>query len=178
MKIITPMFSFTRKVLFYLLLITAFDSAGVVIAAQNNKMINVEGKDISIQFDGRLNSRVISRLHGQEKILGDFRPSEYVRANGVDIKKFKLEKYICSDFEDTIGAGKKYEIISSAQKLSKVLTIKSYNNFPTMLFMQVRYANVSDSVLTIDSWTNNDYQFSSIPRNDSTPLFWAYLPGS
>ena len=172
------MFSFKLKVLVYLFLITVVDSAEAMIVAQGNKMIKVEGKEISIEFDGRLNCRIISRLHGQDTILSDFKPSEYVRADGVEIKKFKFAKYTCSDFEDPIGAGKKYEIISSSPKLSKVLTIKSYHDFPSMLFTQVRYTNVGDSNLAIDSWTNNDYQFPSITRTDNKPLFWAYLPGS
>ncbi|MGA9405740.1 MAG: glycoside hydrolase family 36 protein, partial [Bacteroidota bacterium] len=119
-----------------------------------------------------------SYLNGQQKILGKFNPSEYVEADGRDIKNFKFEGYKCFDFEDTIGAGKKFEIRSSAPNLSKMLTIKSYNNFPTMLCTQVRYTNVGKSNLKITCWTNNDYQFSAVPRNDTTPLFWAYLPGS
>lgn len=170
------MLSFNLKILFCLLLtiILAYTN----VNAQSNRNINVSGNEISIEYDGNLYSRIISNINGQVKILGNFTPSEYVKADGIDVRKFKFTRFKCSDLEDKVGKGKKYEIISSSTKLSKVVTITSYDNFPAILFTQVIYTNTSNSNLNIDSWTNNNYQFSSISPSNNNSLFWAYLPGS
>ena len=83
-----------------------------------------------------------------------------------------------SDFDDSIGAGRKYEIVSSSKDVMKKVTIKCYNKFPAMLFMQVSYSNIGNSIICVESWTSNNYRFSSISRKDNKPLFWSYLPGS
>lgn len=113
------MFSSKSKILFNALFIVMLDLACAIVVAQNNKIIKVEGKEIRIEFDRHLYCRVVSYLNGQQKILGKFNPSEYVEADGRDIKNFKFEGYKCFDFEDTIGAGKKFEIRSSARIFQK-----------------------------------------------------------
>lgn len=172
------MISHKVKILFCASLITTFGWGNGVVASQKNTVIAAEGKEIRIEFDSRLYSRVVSRLHGREKILGAFSASEYLQVNGADIKDFALEQCASSDFRDSVGAGKEYVITSSAAHIVKVLTIKSYDNFPAMLLMRVKYTNAGSSKMSVDSWTNNAYQFSSAPRTDSAPSFWVYLPGS
>jgi alpha-galactosidase len=172
------MVSFNLKITTYILLSILAGTVPSNIFAKNNKIIKADGKDISIEFDGLLRSRVISRINGHVKILGKFTRSEYLSANGHDIKEFKLRGFKCSDLEDSIGQGKQYEITSYSPKILKLLIIKSYNIFPSMLFVQVRYTNTSKSSINIDGWTNNDYKFTSVLSRDTKPLFWAYLPGS
>jgi hypothetical protein len=44
----------------------------------------VEGKNIRIEFDGTMHSRVVASLAGQERVVGDFAASEFIRVSGRD----------------------------------------------------------------------------------------------
>ncbi len=148
------------------------------IFAQTAGTFEINGQNISIEYNEDLYSRVISKINGDEKILGDFTPSEFINIDGIDIQKFKFKNIENSVLIDSIGKGKKYKIISFSKDLKKTVTIKSYDNFPAMLFMKVKYTNESGSILHIDSWTNNNYQFNSIAQKNEKESFWAYLPGT
>jgi hypothetical protein len=39
----------------------------------------VKGKNIRIEFDGNMHSRVVAVLAGQERVIGDFSPLEFIR---------------------------------------------------------------------------------------------------
>ena len=149
-----------------------------ILSAQTSSTIRVNGQNIILEFNKNLYSRVISCINGKEKVLGGFTPSEYIVVNGKEISKFTFNKLKHSDIKDSIGEGKKYEIISSSGNLQKVITIKSYNKFPAMLFMSVSYTNTSHASIKVDSWTNNSYKFNALNPKGHQPLFWAYLPGS
>lgn len=172
------MFSYKIITSLYLFLTIIIELTCTNVIARNNKIINASGKEISIEFDNRLYSRIISKINGREKILTGFTSSEFLSADGMDIKIFNQKGYKSSVFEDSIGQGKIYEITGSSAKLSKVIIIKSYNDFPAMLVMQVRYTNIGKSNLNINSWTNNNYEFPSVKPVENKALFWAYLPGS
>jgi alpha-galactosidase len=148
------------------------------IFAQSSDMFRVDGKMISIEFNNRLYSRVISKLNGEEKILGDFSHSEFPNIDGKEITDFELESHSVSDIQDSIGNGKCYKIKGVSGSLQKEMSIISYNEFPTMLFLKVKYTNIGNDVLIIDKWTNNNYMFKAAKRNDDKAPFWSYQPGS
>ena len=56
------MVSFNLKITIYILLSILAGTVPSNIFAKNNKIIKADGKEISIEFDGLLRSRVISRL--------------------------------------------------------------------------------------------------------------------
>jgi alpha-galactosidase len=149
-----------------------------VSVAEAQVAFRVDGGKISIEFDEHLNSRIFSRIGDNSIIMGDFTPSEFVKINGKDYKDFQLRDQSVVTWEDSIGKGKQFKIEASSVNLKKNITITSYNDFPTMLFLQVVYTNTGDTDLGVDSWTNNSYAINVVPRNDDKPLFWSYQPGS
>jgi alpha-galactosidase len=149
-----------------------------VSIAEAQVAFRVDGGKISIEFDEHLNSRIVSRIGDNSIIMGDFTPSEFVKINGKDYKDFQLRDQSVVTWEDSIGKGKQFKIEASSVNLKKNITITSYNDFPTMLFLQVVYTNTGDTDLGVDSWTNNSYAINVVPRNDDKPLFWSYQPGS
>ena len=51
----------------------------------------IDGKNIHIEFDGNMHSRVVAALGGQERVIGDFTPSEFIRVSGRDVTDFALQ---------------------------------------------------------------------------------------
>src|SRR5260370_8470580 len=57
--------------------------------------VRVAGKNIRVEFDETMHSRVIAVLGGQqERAVGDFTPSESIRVSGNEIRDFSFEKQI------------------------------------------------------------------------------------
>jgi len=148
------------------------------IYSQNSDFLKINGNEICIEFDNQLYSRVISKINNHNTILSDFRPSEFVEVDGIIINNFKMESYSTSPISDEIGKGKQYKIIALSNILKKIIIITSYNDFPTMLFFQVIYENISDGDLEVESWTNNNYAIDVMEVVNDSPSFWSYLPGS
>ena len=46
----------------------------------------VDGKEIRIDFNQSLHSRVVARLDGKEIVIGAFAPSEYITVAGNEVK--------------------------------------------------------------------------------------------
>ena len=148
------------------------------ILSQNKKNVIVEGGKIKIEFDGNLHSRVISDLDGNDIVLGEFTPSEFIQVEGKDIEDFLLANFKTNAYEDKIGKGIQYKIEGVAKDIQKKIVITSYTDFPTMLFYTVTYTNLGKKDLTISSWTNNHYEISTNQNIMNKPVFWSYLPGS
>lgn len=165
-----------KKKIYFSFLLLLINSASIL--SQSSSTFKVEGDKINIEFNDYLHSRVISKINNQYSVLGNFRASEFVEVDGKIIKDFKLDSFSNSLIEDEIGKGKQYNIIGSSKLLKKKILIKSYHEFPTMMFMQVMYENISSDDLIIDSWTNNNYEIKSMPMVGDTLAFWSYLPGS
>ncbi len=136
-----------------------------------------EGK-ISIEFDDHLNSRIISRIGGNDVVLGDFTPSEFIVIDGKKRQDFTLNNHSVEEWQDKIGKGKQLKITGTSGNLKKNITVTSYDDFPTMLFLQVVYTKNGNDSMEVQSWTNNNYAINAIPRKDDKPLFWSYEPGS
>lgn len=161
-----------NRILLTFLLITA----APLIMSQT---ISVDGGKIKIEFNNNLYSRVISNLDGNNIILGEFSPSEYIQVNGKDITDFQAGDFKKEPYSDKIGDGTQYIIYGISGDIQKKIVIVSYNNFPSMLFYNVSYTNKGKTDLSIGSWTNNHYLISALQnKNIEQSPFWSYQPGS
>jgi alpha-galactosidase len=143
--------------LLFILLISCFQSSGC------EKGIIIEGEEITIEFNQDLHSRVISKIDGENIILGDFGPSEYINAGGYTMAKFLYKSQKTAGVDDQIGKGTLYTLIGESELLLKTIKAIAYENFPKMILYLVTYKNLSDELLQIESWTNNRYLISSDP---------------
>lgn len=140
--------------------------------------IIVKGGQIDLEFDMLLNSRVVSKLDGNKVALGVFNPSESIRIDGETYQDFKFDKKSVSLLKDDIGKGKIYQLSGQSEALKKELTISSYRDFPSMLFLEVTYTNIGEKELMVDGWTNNCYSIKSAGGSGAQPAFWSFQPGS
>jgi alpha-galactosidase len=122
-----------------------------------NPVVQVDGKNIRIEFNNQLHSRVIAKFNNRNNILGDFSASEFVTVAGKDVKDFSFKTQKSEQVTDQIGTGKLYQIVGEDSLLRKEISITIYDDFPAMAVFQVKYTNIGSSDLSIDQWTNNNY---------------------
>jgi alpha-galactosidase len=128
---------------------------------------SVEGKNIRIEFDKALHSRVVALFDGHEYVIGDFAPSETIQVAGVDTKDFTIDG----------RKGGSYHIIrGAAGPLRKEVAITVDPAFPRVAFFAVSYANTGATDLQITGWTNQHYEIAA--AGSGQPAFWSYQSGS
>ncbi len=137
----------------------------------------VQGKNIRIEFDGAMHSRVVALLGRQERIVGEFTPSESIRVSGGEIKDFTLQKQTREPIRDRLGAGFRTVITGTASSLKKTVIVTVYDRFPSMAFFDVEYTNTGSADLPVNSWTNQHYSISA-SASAAQPAFWSFQSGS
>jgi alpha-galactosidase len=148
--------------LFILLSCTPYDS-----------VVRVEGKNIRIEFDENLHSRVTA-LFGKSIRLGEYMPSEYVAVGGNTIEDFQYVEHRSEVLTDEIGSGKRYTIVGQGLSLTKEITVSLYNEYPALAVYNVRYTNTGETALTVNSWTNNRYSINNTTPAEYGNSFWSY----
>jgi alpha-galactosidase len=135
----------------------------------------VTGKDIRVDFDGSMHSRVVALFGGEEKVTGDFAPSEFVRVDGRDVADFSLQGEQRETVRDRLGPGQRTTLTGTAPSLKKTIVATVYDAFPRMVFFDVSYTNTGSADLAVTGWTNQHY---SIKADAKRPAFWSYQSGS
>ncbi|HET7214228.1 MAG TPA: glycoside hydrolase family 36 protein [Terriglobia bacterium] len=136
----------------------------------------VDGRNIRIEFNENLHSRVIAKFGGREIAIGGFAPSETVTVAGKDVADFALQNVKRARANDVLGAGRRTTITGTAPSLEKTVAVTTYDNFPQTAVFEVEYTNTGNSALSIGGWTNQAYSVSS--GQGGAPAFWSYQSGS
>lgn len=146
------------------------------VAEKEGPSAVVEGQNLRIEFNNRLYSRIVATIGGQDKILGDYSPSETVSLDGKDITDFSFQDITQSAVSTGLGAGTQYKITGNHPPLQKTVSVTVYDDFPDMAVFDVLYTNTGDSPVTIEQWANNRY---SIDANWQTEVpFWSFQDAS
>ncbi len=128
---------------------------------------SVKGKNIRIEFDRSMHSRVVALFDGREEVIGDFSPAETIQVAGVDSKDFAMEGS---------KTGADHRIRGTAGPLRKEIVISIDPAFPRVAFFAVSYTNIGSTDLQITGWTNQHYEISA--AGSAQPAFWSYQSGS
>jgi alpha-galactosidase len=147
------------------------------VAAGAEAVMRVDSKNLVVEFDRRLHSRVLARFGGNQTALGPFVASETVRVNGRELRDFDLQETARRSGRDRLGAKREFVMSGSGQGVRKSVTAAVYELFPDMVFLEVSYTNAGAADLKLDGWSNHAYSFSAaVPPTD--PPFWSFQPGS
>ena len=138
---------------------------------------HVDGKNIRIEFNGAMHSRVVAVLGGKERVVGEFTPSGSIRVSGNEISDFSLQKQSREPIRDRLGAGFRTVLTGTASSLKKTVIVTVYDQFPRMAFFDVEYTNTGTSDLPVSGWTNQHYSITA-PASSTQPAFWSYQSGS
>ena len=137
----------------------------------------VDGKNIRVEFNAAMHSRVVAVLGGHERVVGDFAPSESIRVSGNGIADFSLQKQTREPVRDRLGAGFRTILTGTASSLKKTVIVTVYDQFPRMAFFDVEYTNTGTSDLPVNGWTNQHYSISA-SGSAAQPAFWSFQSGS
>ncbi len=138
----------------------------------------VKGKNITIQFDKKLGSRVLANFDGRTIQLGEYQQTEFLTVNGQDIQNFLMSGHSQQKLTAEEGAGKVVSLTGKAGDLEKKVEVTVYDEFPDMAIYRVVYANKGETVLHVDRWVNNRYSISAQPGTTGQPVFWSFQSGS
>jgi len=119
----------------------------------------------------------VAVLAGQERVIGDFTPSEFIRVSGRDVTDFSLQDQKRGLVRDQLGSGSRTILIGIAPLLRKAVTVTVYDAFPRTAIFEVSYTNTGNSDLSVSGWTNQHYSIGA-PASAAQPAFWSYQSGS
>src|ERR1035437_9222913 len=114
--------------------------------------VRVDGKNIRIEFNSAMHSRLVATPGGQERAVGDFMPSEFIRVSGNEINNFALQKQTHEPIHNRLGADFRPLITGTDSAVKKTVTVTVYDQFPRMAFFDVEYANTGTSDLPVNGW--------------------------
>ena len=137
-----------------------FMSCSFAVAAGNPQ---IQGAHLRIEFDGRLQSRVVARFDKTETVLGPFTASETLTTAGKVWTEFLLTSQKQAPIKDAFGVGERLTVKGKAGTLTKKVSVTVYDDFPAMAFFDVQYTNTGKTELAIRSWTNNAYTLDAQP---------------
>ena len=136
-----------------------------------------DGRNIRIEFNEMLHSRVVAKFEGREISIGDFAPSESLTIAGKEIQDFTLHEVNHESVQDAMCAGQRVTLTGAAPSLKKIVAVTTYAEFPQMAIFEVQYTNTGDSSLSVDGWTNQRHSISAGPGSGEL-AFWSYQSGS
>ena len=136
-----------------------------------------DGRNIRIEFNEKLHSRVVAKFEDREIAIGDFAPSESLTVAGKEIRDFTLHEVKRETVRDAMCAGQRVTLTGAAPSLKKIVAVTTCGEFPQMAIFEVQYTNAGDSSLSVDGWTNHRYSISA-GQGSGEPAFWSYQSGS
>ncbi len=146
-------------------------------AQRHAAQAQIEGKNVRVEFDAQMRSRIVARFGGKEIPLGPFGTSEALRTATGERNLFRLISQHTDHVKDNIGGGQRLTITGKAGDLTQTVAVTIYDDFPSMAVFDVSYANTGSADLSIKQWTNNHYVVKA-QANAAHPAFWSYQSGS
>jgi alpha-galactosidase len=145
-------------------------------AALAERGVTVDGAGIRLEFDARMQSRVVATFAG-ETPLGPLAESEkLLLASGAPLA-FTFEGRDEAAVSDALGEGHRVTLAGHAGRIGKRIEVTAYTNRPRWLFVRVRYTNEGDTPLETAGWTSHGYVLAPQP-GAGEPAFWSYQSAS
>ncbi|MDG5766276.1 alpha-galactosidase [Balneolales bacterium ANBcel1] len=154
------------------LFVLVFTVAALVGCSETGTV--VETSKLKIEIDRQMNTKISSRAGNVSTVLSDFRPTEYVTANGVDVTDFQVQNVQEEVIQDNVGEGSRLTITGKNGSLEKRLNISTYHAFPSVAVYEVSYINAGDSPLAISRWVNHHYKLKDTTPDTYEFPFWSY----
>jgi alpha-galactosidase len=147
-------------------------------ARQEKPELVIKGKNIEIEFNILMHSRINARFKSKKIRMCDFTPSEFILTSEGDIKDFIIQNIENKKIADSIGTGIMYIITGTDLLITKELFLTLYDDFPGIAIFQVQYTNNRNSDIILNRWTNNNYLINAESKSRNDPLFWSFQSGS
>ena len=151
--------------------------SGTILRPATPSSVKVESRNMRVEFNSSMHSRVTARFDGKETVLGQFGPSETITVDGTELTDFALKDSRQRSVRDDLGSGRQTELAGTSGPVQKTVLITVYDEFPQIAFSKVQYSNKGNTELRITGWTNNRYSIAAA-QGAGDPPFWSYQGGS
>jgi len=137
----------------------------------------ISNKNLKMEVNNYLQTKINSTFADAKPLMNSFSSSEYIETKYFTTKLFHLTKKEKNPIRDAAGNGEEYKFYGTdnSNKIEKILSIKTYKNFPDAAHISVQYINQGKKDLPVIKWVNSEYHV--IPSNDSTK-FWSFQGSS
>lgn len=131
----------------------------------------VGDKVLTIEFDGALNSRLVSGLSGQAVVLTEFAPSETLTLKGGRVvDRFYFTEHRQAPVSDAHGKGVRHTVRGlSPEGLEKVVTLTFYERYPGFPLMKVTWRRVAGEPVVVES-----HRIGAHTLKSSGAGFWSW----
>ncbi len=127
---------------------------------------------LSIEYDQKMHSRIISKLPGSQELMKKYFPSEQFIITTDTISDFELKDIKELNTDDRIGLLLEGIFNNNRTKIKKELTVQYEKEFPDFIITKVKYTNSGVDPLRVIGWINNFYNI--LPAKEINPSFWSF----
>ncbi len=152
-------------------------SSGTTLRPAAPSVVKIESRNLRLEFNSSMHSRVTATFGGKETVLGQFGPSETVTIDGRELTEFVLKNSRQRGVRDDLGSGRQSTIVGTSGSIQKTVSVTIYDEFPRFAFLKVQYTNSGSSALKVTGWTCNRYSIAAA-QGAGDPPFWSYQSGS
>ncbi len=137
----------------------------------------ISDQAIEIQFDSRLQSRIVARFANRSDPLTAFGPSEFVTTDaGHAIDDFASRAHRVETIADIHGRGTRHTLVGAADGgLEKSVEVTLYERYSGFAFISTSYRNGSDEAISLSRWVNGAHRLMPLAGE---PAFWSYSGAS
>ena len=141
-------------------------------------VLNIRHGALQLEINDQLKTKITAGFPETKPLMETFQASEKLIVGHQVLDAFKFEKTTESRLKGELP-GKQWVVEGTYEKdnlqIHKILTLRTYDDFPDLISTQVRYINASSGDIFLKEWINNGYTLMS--QGDS-PLFWAFQGSS
>lgn len=159
------------------ILVFACTARSAVPSGVDTPAVVARNGQVLLEFDVKTRTRVLAKLAGRQVALGPFSSSETAVVNGKRLEEFELKQHEEQSFSDGRGAARRLKIVATAGEIEKEETVDSFANFPTMLFVTVRYTNRGNTTVSVEGWRNQAHIIQAGAAKNGV-VFWSLESGS
>ena len=160
-----------QKIVFLITLSVVFISC--------NKTAVINSGNLQIKFDKNLYSKVKSLSDNTDVFNESFQLSDYLETKNFQTDRFKVYEVTSHSLEGKFGAGTETILKGEFHKtnicLTKIISVKTYSEYPDIAFFNVSYVNCGEQDLLVKKWINHNYR---ILAQKESPGFWAFQGSS
>ncbi len=155
-----------------------------IAASTAPAVVTLESRELRLEFDARLHSRVSALIDGIAHRIGGYAASETLSTDRGELRDFKFDHHSEEAVSDQLGTGHRHELTGHLGALEKTVAVTLYDEFPRWAVVQVRYTNRGKTPLALRGWSNAAYTIAASPGasvasgDDDHAELWSYQSGS
>ena len=128
----------------------AFALLAVICYGQQPAAAVISAKNITLEFDRSMGSRVISQFGDTKTTLDGMQASEILLLEVRELGQFELKNQSTANVQGRLGPAHRLTLTGTSGAIQKTETIDSYSSYPDMLFINVEYRNIGSADVHVD----------------------------